>query len=197
MWEYSRSRDRFKDLLLSRRNLFVALDDAKTAVLSATDSMIVIYVGTWTEHRSGQAVLAHRVSGRSAWRSNGWDLNAAIDLLEELGMAVKLDLRNMPRDNEGRLVVESDSDYVTARDLNGNATLRPVPRFGRDIRESIWAFIAENPEGVTVGEIAKAVNRKKTPWLRAKIESMVQDDYLLKVEVEYRSNMPAFLYYCK
>lgn len=196
MFYYRRQPDRLDQLFLARRNLFVALADGRTAVLSATKLFIAVYVGTWTEHRNGLAKLACRISS-DAFSSHGWNLNAVIDLIEELDMGVRLDLRSLPRDDSGLLAVEEGSDYVTLRDQNGNATLRPVPRFGRDIREGIWAFIADNPEGVTVGQIAKALGKAKSPWLNGKIQSMVTDGYLLKIEVPYRSNMPSYLYYIR
>lgn len=111
--------------------------------------------------------------------------------------ANSIDLRSMPRDASGRLMSPSGAGYATVRDRFDNVTLRPIPVFTRDIREAIWAYVADNPQGVTVGQIAKAVSRKKSPWLREKLATMVRDGHLYFVEVDYRPNMPAHLYFLR
>ena len=112
-------------------------------------------------------------------------------------MVNKINLRDFPRGENGQLQVEEGTGYASLRDSNGGVTLRRIPRFGKDIRETIWQYIAENPEGVTMGEIAKAVDRKKTPWLDQKVQGMIRDGYLFRIEESYRPNMPVYLYFIK
>lgn len=112
-------------------------------------------------------------------------------------MSNKFDLRGFPRGENGLLEVEKGGSVATLRDQNGNVTLRPAPKFSADVRAGIWDVIAETSGGVTLGYVAKKLGLKKTPWLGEKIKSMVRDGYLFYVSVDYRPNMPAYLYYIK
>lgn len=108
-------------------------------------------------------------------------------------MGKKIDLRQVPRDETGRIIDAAGRDYVPSQYQNGNVTWHEVPEFRRDIRRDVYVFVLENPM-CNRAAIAKGLHLKKTPWLIATIEDLVQRGYLSKTETPWRNGVPMFLY---
>lgn len=104
----------------------------------------------------------------------------------------RIDLRDAPRDEKGQLLLPGFS-YVTSQEQNGNVTFHRVPQFQVDIRQEIYLFVRDNPH-VSTGQIAKAVNRKKSPWLIAKIKSMVESGHLRQNHSVWKNGVLMYLY---
>lgn len=89
-----------------------------------------------------------------------------------------IDLRHALRDERGRLVGEGR--HITSRDLSANVTSHSIPSFVVDIKREIYLAVLNAGRAVTRAEIAKAVSRKKTPWLNDQIEQLVELGYLTR-----------------
>lgn len=104
----------------------------------------------------------------------------------------KIDLREAPRSSSGQLALPGFS-IVTSQDQNGNETFHQVPNFQRDIKQEIYLYVQQHPNCST-GQIAKAVNLKKTPWLISKIKELVKDGYLTQHHTTWKNGVLMYLY---
>lgn len=104
-----------------------------------------------------------------------------------------LDLRAMPRDERGRLLVGEGSGYDTSRYQYGHDTFPHEPT----IRERIYAVVLASGGAVSRTQIAKALGLRKTPWLISSIESLVMDGYLGRQHHAWKNGALMYLYEVK
>lgn len=104
-----------------------------------------------------------------------------------------IDLRNAMRDETGVLIGEGSS-HDTSRYQNSHDTSRNLPVFSPDIKTAIYKFVLESGGGVSTAQIAKAVERKKSPWLVGKIKELVSDGYLTCNHTTWKNGVLMYLY---
>jgi len=104
-----------------------------------------------------------------------------------------LDLRNMPRDERGRLI-EQGRGNDTSQYLNGHDTSHRPPAPTPTIQQRIYDVVTASGGAVGRGAIAKALGLKKTPWLVCIIEGLVQDGYLRRVHGQWKNGTLMYLY---
>lgn len=105
-----------------------------------------------------------------------------------------LNLRNAPRDGDGQLAV-GEGQNLTSRDSIGDKTSYRVPSFVVDIkREILQAVYDASGVALTRAQIAKAVGRKKTPWLTNQIEELVKRGYLVREHGTWKNGCLMFWY---
>lgn len=127
--------------------------------------------------------------------SYGWNLMALQDFLGEGDMSTtRLNLRGIPRDEQGRIALIESAGNDTSRHLNGNDTYRQIPRFKADIKREIYIAVMDAGDPVTRAGIAKAVGRKKTPWLNEQIEQLVSDGLLTRSNGAWKNGCLMYVY---
>jgi len=68
------------------------------------------------------------------------------------------------------------------------------PPLKRDIQRSIYNAVYNAGGAVSRRQIADAIGIKKTTWLEAHIERLVQDCHLVKIAKPYRPGMMEYFY---
>lgn len=122
-----------------------------------------------------------------------WDLDKLKGWVSELGYK-RIDLRNAPRDEQGRITKEQGGVYVPSHDGTKYIPSRELPTYQIDIKREIYIFVAESGGWVSRCEIAKAVKRTKSTWLNGQIEQLVNDGYLTRTQVLRSNGMTMFFY---
>lgn len=89
---------------------------------------------------------------------------------------------------------EQGGSYITSQDQSSHVTARSLPSFRRDIQRDIYGAVLSAGRAVSTGEIAKLLELKKTPWLRDRIQQLVDGDYLVKTEALWRNGVIMYLY---
>jgi len=101
-------------------------------------------------------------------------------------MTFKIDMRNFPRDEKGELTILSQ---------NGDLTLNHQPPTFQDVREKIMLFVATSPAPVGRSDIANYLGfNKRSPWLLGKIESLVEDGRLNRINGRARNGYLQYFY---
>jgi hypothetical protein len=85
------------------------------------------------------------------------------------------------------------SDRVEARPQSRYVPYQP-PRSKRDIQRAIYNAVYNAGGAVTRRQIAEAIGIKKTTWLEAHIERLVQDCHLVRTATPYRPGMMMYFY---
>lgn len=106
----------------------------------------------------------------------------------------RLDLRNMPRGENGELLPALDDGNDTYRYQNGINTSHKKLPVTRDLNREIYLYVSENGGGVTRLEICKHLKLQKSPWLIAKIDALVSDGFLTRRNETYRNGFVVYLY---
>lgn len=109
-------------------------------------------------------------------------------------MANKIDLRDVPRDESGRLLPSLGEAHGTSHNRIGNVTFHELPSFHRDYEREIYLAIATAGRGMTRAEICKSLNLKKTNWLVSKIERLVDSGFLVRIESRWKNGVVMFFY---
>jgi len=68
------------------------------------------------------------------------------------------------------------------------------PPLKRDIQRTIYNAVWNAGGEVSRRQIAEAIGIKKTTWLEAHIERLVQDCHLVRIEKPYRPGMMMYFY---
>ena len=84
--------------------------------------------------------------------------------------------------------------HATSQDQTSHVTYHTLPSFRRDIQRDIYGAVLSAGRAVSTSEIAKLLELKKTPWLRDRIERLVQDGYLIKTEGLWRNGVTMYFY---
>lgn len=106
----------------------------------------------------------------------------------------KLDLRSIPRNDLGKIAVGQGSGIATSQDQLSHDTSHAIPSFSVDVRREIYIAVMNADRAVSRAEIAKLVNRKKTPYLVEAIEDLVERGYLLREHGTWRNGTIMFFY---
>lgn len=107
----------------------------------------------------------------------------------------RLDLRAAPRDHLGYIEVGEGDNHVTPRAAPGNVQSNSVPSFAVDVKREILVAL-KNAMGqpMTRADIAKAVNRKKTPWLSGHVEQLVEAGYVIREAGVWKNGCTMYWY---
>lgn len=105
-----------------------------------------------------------------------------------------IDLRNVLRDETGRIATLESGDTGTSRQQASPGTSQNVELAEMHPRQKIWYFAAQQMRGVTRGEIAKGLGYKKAPWLNEHIESLVREGWLIKTSLPHPGGLPCYVY---
>lgn len=95
-----------------------------------------------------------------------------------MAQAHTLDLRHIPRGQDGKISVGERASLDTSRDGLSFDTSQDAVLAPRHPRERIWEFVALSSGAVSRTQIAKGLGYKKAPWINAHIESLVADGWL-------------------
>lgn len=106
----------------------------------------------------------------------------------------KLDLRSVPRDENGLALPALAGSNGTSYDQNGNVTSHKIPSFVRDYDKEIYLFVATAGRAVSRADIAKALGLKKTPWLYGKINFLVEHGYLSSHHGIWKNGVVMYFY---
>ena len=80
-----------------------------------------------------------------------------------------------------------------ARTQTRHVPYAPPPK-KRDIRREIFNVCWDTERAVTLREICAALGVRKSTWLRAHVQALVDDGYLIQSEQPYRPNLPCYVY---
>lgn len=75
---------------------------------------------------------------------------------------------------------EQGDSHDTSRHPSDNVTFHPPPA-PRDVRRDIYNAVYSAGRAISRADIAKALGVKKTPWLCAHVERLVDEGYLVKL----------------
>ncbi len=124
---------------------------------------------------------------------SGWDVVKLQAWIQELGY-MKVDLRNAPRDEHGRIAVEQGAIHVPSHEGVRFVSSHGLPSFAVDVKREIYVAVANIGGWVSRDEIAKAIGRKKSSWLNSHIEQLVKDGYLTRTQVLRYNGMVMYFY---
>lgn len=93
-----------------------------------------------------------------------------------------------------RLAVGQGVGPETSRDLNSPETSRDVVWMQPTISALIMDVVSRAGRAMTRLEIARALNKKKSPWLRAAIDRLVTEKQLTRTEGRTSWGAPVWLY---
>lgn len=96
-------------------------------------------------------------------------------------------------DLERLVAIEQGTGSSTSQHQSDSTTFQP-PSHKMDIRRDIYTAVMMSGCLVSRAEIAKLLGLKKTPWLVAAIEELVNAGYLLKYIQERRNQLPIYFY---
>lgn len=105
-----------------------------------------------------------------------------------------IDLRNVLRDQTGRIASVESGDTGTFQHQTNPGTSQNVELAEMHPRQKIWYFAAQQMRPVTRGEIAKGLGYKKAPWLNDHIESLVTEGWLVKAALPHPGGLPRYVY---
>jgi len=103
------------------------------------------------------------------------------------------DLRSLPRDDRGRLLVGEGSFFAASRDGGRLVTFSREP----SLQERIYRFVADSGRAVTRAEIAKALGLVKATWLNKHIEALVAEGYLQRQQGTWTNGVVMYRYEVK
>ncbi|HVU11266.1 MAG TPA: winged helix-turn-helix domain-containing protein, partial [Phototrophicaceae bacterium] len=93
---------------------------------------------------------------------------------------------------EQQVAAEQGNGIDTSQDRSHIETYSPPPA-PRDVRRAIYNAVYSQGRA-NRADIAKALNVRKTPWLRDHIERLVTEGYLVKIEGVEKNGALKFLY---
>lgn len=96
-----------------------------------------------------------------------------------------------------RLAAGQGHGFRTSRDYEGPETSRDVVWYQPTIAALIMDALERAGQPMTRLEIAKAVGKKKTPWLREAIERLVESGHVNRFEGRMPWGAPVWLYEVK
>jgi hypothetical protein len=87
----------------------------------------------------------------------------------------------------------------TSQDVSRIGTShRPSPApFRRDVRREIWDTVYAAGQPISLMDICKRLKVKKAPWMKAHVESLVRDGYLIRTQGEYKTGALMYFYEVK
>lgn len=130
--------------------------------------------------------------------SDGWDIEALQAFLRKgWDMPKVVDLRNAPRDEQGRIAVEKGDGHDTSRYQNGHETSRSIPSFTVDIKRKIFIIVMTAGRAVNRSYICQELKLKKTPWIISQIEELVEKGYLERHHTAWRNGCLMYEYTLK
>jgi len=101
-------------------------------------------------------------------------------------MTFKMDLRKFPRGEDGNLALHGQPDQIA---------LRGVPSFQRDLKREILLFVNTAGRPVSRSEICKELGfSKNSTHYIPKLESLVQEGYLNRVNGYWRNGFVMYFY---
>lgn len=109
-------------------------------------------------------------------------------------MSKTLDLRSIPRTEDGRIAVGERERLSTSLNLFGDNTSHGPVLAPKHPREKIWEFVALAGRAVSRSEIAKGLGYKKAPWLNTHVETLVSEGWLIRTHT-YRPNGALMYWY--
>ena len=109
-------------------------------------------------------------------------------------MSNTLDLRAIPRTEDGRIAVGERANLSTSLNLFGDNTSHDPVLAPKHPREKIWEFAALSGRAVSRAEISKAMGCVKAPWINVHIETLVSEGWLIKTHT-YRPNGAVMYWY--
>lgn len=109
-------------------------------------------------------------------------------------MSKTLDLRAIPRTEDGRIAVGERERLSTSQNLFSDNTSHDVVLAPKHPREKIWEFVVLSSRAVSRAEISKGIGCVKAPWINAHIETLVSEGWLLKTHT-YRPNGSVMYWY--
>ena len=95
-------------------------------------------------------------------------------------MSKTIDLRAIPRTEDGRIAVGERGNLSTSQNLFSDDTSRDVVLAPKHPREKIWEFVALAGRAVSRAEIAKGIGCVKAPWINTHIETLVSEGWLIR-----------------
>lgn len=111
-----------------------------------------------------------------------------------MAQSKSIDLRDFPRDDNGKIFTGESGHHVTTRESASDVTTRDSELAPEHIRVQIWKFAALSGRAVSRSEIAKALGRKKAGWIDRWIEGLVTEQWLEKNKVDRPQGLPIYLY---
>lgn len=112
-------------------------------------------------------------------------------------MTKTLDLRSIPRGDDGRIAVGERVSLGTSRDSFSHDTSHDVELAPKHPRQKIWEFAAMSGRAVSRAEIAKGLGYKKAPWLNVYIEQLVAEHWLERTHTQRPNGAVMFWYRAK
>ena len=105
-----------------------------------------------------------------------------------------INLRQIPRNADGRLLVGEGTRIVKGQSAIGNVPIVDIPSFQRDIRKDILTAIADHGGAVSRRDIAEALGLRKTTWLNSVIEELVDRGFVTRHHQTWRNGVPMYFY---